>query len=370
MNGMDASTCASLSQQNGSMHSQPSPSPGSPHDSDDSKTNLIVNYLPQTMTQEEIRSLFSSIGDVESCKLIRDKVTGQSLGYGFVNYLRPDDAEKAINTLNGLRLQNKTIKVSFARPSSEAIKGANLYVSGLPKAMTQQELEQLFAPYGRIITSRILCDNMAAAAQKNAAPNPGLSKGVGFVRFDQRIEAERAIKHLHNTIPEGATEPITVKFANNPSNNAKSLAPLAAYLSPQRRFAGPIHHPANRFRYIPLSPISSRYSPLAGDLLANPLLATNAVNGTGWCLFVYNLAPDTEENLLWQLFGPFGAVQSVKVIRDLQTNKCKGFGFVTMTNYDEALVAIQSLNGYTLGNRVLQVSFKTSKSLLAHHLVA
>ena len=84
--------------------------------------------------------------------------------------------------------------------------------------------------------------------------------------------------------------------------------------------------------------------------------------GTGWCIFVYNLAPDTEESVLWQLFGPFGAVQSVKVIRDLQTNKCKGFGFVTMTNYDEALVAIQSLNGYTLGNRVLQVSFKTAGS--------
>lgn len=44
---------------------------------EDSKTNLIVNYLPQQMTQEEIRSLFSSIGEVESCKLIRDKVTGE-----------------------------------------------------------------------------------------------------------------------------------------------------------------------------------------------------------------------------------------------------------------------------------------------------
>lgn len=72
----------------------------------DRKTNLIVNYLPQNMTQvEEIRSLFSSIGEVESCKLIRDKVTGQSLGYGFVNYHRPEDAAKAIQTLNGLRLQ-------------------------------------------------------------------------------------------------------------------------------------------------------------------------------------------------------------------------------------------------------------------------
>lgn len=49
---------------------------GGSNGQDESKTNLIVNYLPQTMTQEEIRSLFSSIGDVESCKLIRDKVTG------------------------------------------------------------------------------------------------------------------------------------------------------------------------------------------------------------------------------------------------------------------------------------------------------
>ncbi|XP_046682271.1 ELAV-like protein 3 isoform X3 [Homalodisca vitripennis] len=360
-NGMD-----SIPQQNGSIHTNSSSSSNSHNSSsqtnpggnqEESKTNLIVNYLPQTMTQEEIRSLFSSIGDVESCKLIRDKVTGQSLGYGFVNYHRPEDAEKAINTLNGLRLQNKTIKVSFARPSSEAIKGANLYVSGLPKNMAQQDLENLFSPYGRIITSRILCDNIT-----------GLSKGVGFIRFDQRIEAERAIQELNGTIPKGSTEPITVKFANNPSNNNKAIPPLAAYLAPQaaRRFGGPIHHPTGRFStgktLLAINKGLQRYSPLAGDLLANSMLPGNAMNGSGWCIFVYNLAPETEENVLWQLFGPFGAVQSVKVIRDLQTNKCKGFGFVTMTNYDEAVVAIQSLNGYTLGNRVLQVSFKTNKS--------
>lgn len=53
-----------------------------------------------------------------------------------------------------------SLQVSYARPSSEAIKGANLYVSGLPKNMTQQDLEALFSPFGRIITSRILCDNI------------------------------------------------------------------------------------------------------------------------------------------------------------------------------------------------------------------
>ncbi|XP_050399964.1 ELAV-like protein 1 isoform X2 [Patella vulgata] len=350
---MDPATQMSITQNGGTTsptHSQ----------SDDgcSKTNLIVNYLPQTMTQDDIRSLFSSIGEVESCKLIRDKPTGQSLGYGFVNYKRIDDAEKAINTLNGLRLQNKTIKVSFARPSSETIKGANLYICGLPKSMTQRDLEQAFSICGKIITSRILYDN-----------NTGLSKGVGFIRFDTRIEAERAIQKLNGYIPEGATEPVTVKFANSPSSNKNmaAMAPLAlaTYLSPTRRFYGPIHHPTATSRF--------RYSPLDPGLLPNTLLPSTTpaattsssstslnTNGTGWCIFVYNLAPDTEDSVLWQLFGPFGAVQSVKVIRDFQTQKCKGFGFVTMTNYDETLMAIQSLHGFTLGNRVLQVSFKTN----------
>lgn len=62
------------------------------------------------------------------------------------------------------------------------------------------------------------------------------------------------------------------------------------------------------------------------------------------------------------MFGPFGAVTNVKVIHNFNTNKCKGLGFVTMINCDEAGVAIASLNGYPLGDRVLQVSFKTNKT--------
>lgn len=81
--------------------------------SDKIRTNLIINYLPQTMTQDEIKDLFGSIGAIESCKLVRDKTTGQSLGYGFVNFIRTEDAEKAVKSMNGLRLQNKTIKVIF-----------------------------------------------------------------------------------------------------------------------------------------------------------------------------------------------------------------------------------------------------------------
>ncbi|CAH6857944.1 Elavl3 [Phodopus roborovskii] len=329
---------------------------------DDSKTNLIVNYLPQNMTQDEFKSLFGSIGDIESCKLVRDKITGQSLGYGFVNYSDPNDADKAINTLNGLKLQTKTIKVSYARPSSASIRDANLYVSGLPKTMSQKEMEQLFSQYGRIITSRILLDQAT-----------GVSRGVGFIRFDKRIEAEEAIKGLNGQKPLGAAEPITVKFANNPSQKTGQALLTHLYQSSARRYAGPLHHQTQRFRldnllnmaYGVKSPLSliARFSPIAIDGmsgLAGVGLSGGAA-GAGWCIFVYNLSPEADESVLWQLFGPFGAVTNVKVIRDFTTNKCKGFGFVTMTNYDEAAMAIASLNGYRLGERVLQVSFKTSK---------
>lgn len=94
---------------------------------------------------------------------------------------------------------------------------------------------------------------------------------MGFIRFDQRFEAEQTIKMLNGTIPDGATEPITVKFANSPSSTKASLIPtagaaastvtaaaaMASYLTAPtatpttqtaRRFLGPIHHPASRFR--------------------------------------------------------------------------------------------------------------------------
>ncbi|XP_041913453.1 ELAV-like protein 4 isoform X3 [Alosa sapidissima] len=342
-----------------SSNSRSCPSPMQTGSNDDSKTNLIVNYLPQNMTQEEFRSLFGSIGEIESCKLVRDKITepphavqatiqqpsGQSLGYGFVNYIDPKDAEKAINTLNGLRLQTKTIKVSYARPSSASIRDANLYVSGLPKTMTQKELEQLFSQYGRIITSRILVDQVTGPT--------GGSRGVGFIRFDKRIEAEEAIKGLNGQKPSGAAEPITVKFANNPSQKTSQALLSQLYQSPNRRYPGPLHHQAQRFRFSPIT-IDSMTSLVGMNIPGH--------TGTGWCIFVYNLSPDSDESVLWQLFGPFGAVNNVKVIRDFNTNKCKGFGFVTMTNYDEAAMAIASLNGYRLGDRVLQVSFKTNKT--------
>ncbi|NXS91959.1 ELAV2 protein, partial [Jacana jacana] len=307
---------------------------------DDSKTNLIVNYLPQSMSQEELRSLFGSLGDIESCKLVRDKVTGQSLGYGFVNYVEAGDADKAISTLNGLKLQTKTIKVPRA---------------GVPQGGGHQKVpwERGWGGHQRVSQSRVVGTRGSLRA--------GVSRGVGFIRFDKRVEAEEAVRGLHGQKPLGATEPITVKFANSPGQ--KSGGALLS-LCPSARRYGALHHPPQRFRLDNLLNVAygvKRFSPLAIEAVPGLAGVGLGAPSTGWCIFVYNLAPEADESVLWQLFGPFGAVTNVKVIRDFATNKCKGFGFVTMTNYEEAAMAIASLNGYRLGDRVLQVSFKTSK---------
>ncbi len=155
------------------------------------------------MISEEFRALFESIGQIESCKLLKDKLTHQNLGFGFVNYARPEDAEKAIKTLNGLKIENKMIKVSYARPSSDSIKGANLYVCGLPKNWSIDDMNECFSQYGKIITSRILYNS-----------SNGQSKGVGFIRFDLKSEADLAIYKLNGKTPEGHVESLTVKYAN------------------------------------------------------------------------------------------------------------------------------------------------------------
>lgn len=197
-----------------------------------------------------------------------------------MNYHRAEDADKAVNTFNGLRLQNKTIKVKRKRKNKSKEKTHEItlfrYLLLVRALMPSKVLIYTFPVYLRawpnrtwkiyslhsdkllhqefyVITLLVICLswNIRLVCISYVYFWLGLSKGVGFIRFDQRSEAERAIQSLNGTTPKTSNEPITVKFANNPSSNLnKAMPPLAAYLTPQsnRRFAGPIHHPTGRFR--------------------------------------------------------------------------------------------------------------------------
>lgn len=69
------------------------------------KTKLIINYIPQFATEEDLAHIFGEAGQIENIRIMRDFRTGYSYGFGFVKYTKPEFAAKAIETLNGLNFR-------------------------------------------------------------------------------------------------------------------------------------------------------------------------------------------------------------------------------------------------------------------------
>jgi RNA recognition motif-containing protein len=81
--------------------------------------NIYVGNLSSNATDETIRQAFESFGQVTSARVIKDKYTGQSRGFGFVEMLEQAQAQAAIKSLNGKELLGKQISVNEARPRTD-----------------------------------------------------------------------------------------------------------------------------------------------------------------------------------------------------------------------------------------------------------
>lgn len=82
--------------------------------------NIYVGNLPYEMTEDELHELFSKEGQVTKAQLIRDRQTGQSKGFGFVEMSSDQEAQAAIQKLNGQNLNGRQITVNEARPRPAA----------------------------------------------------------------------------------------------------------------------------------------------------------------------------------------------------------------------------------------------------------
>uniref|UniRef100_A0A1I8JRI9 RRM domain-containing protein n=1 Tax=Macrostomum lignano TaxID=282301 RepID=A0A1I8JRI9_9PLAT len=219
-------------------------------------------------------------------------------------------------------------------------------------------LSRLFSQCGKIITLRILYDNKTGFVARRFHP---LSSGL-----TSASEAEDAIKQLNGYTPEEGCEPITVSLPTVPARPGRRAANLVNSFLKQcsmhspsgAKLGSPIQHLAALTAQLQQSPINNGISGI-GDLMAaasslpnSSLLAQSMVAQGGgmtssgsWSIFVYNLAPETEDRILWELFWPVWRRPDGEGDPRPGTSKCRGFGFVTMSNYEEALLAIQSLNG-------------------------
>jgi len=279
-------------------------------ETEDDQTNLIINYLPQYVTEARLREMFGKFGEVEHVKLMLDKVTGASMGYGFVKYAKPESAAEAISAMNGFQMDQKKLRVSYSHPRTEA----NVYVGNLKPSVTKEQLEKLFQRYGSIIECKILMDHES-----------GVSKGCGFVKFENVNDAKDAIAGCSGAdLPEYSQRPLTVKFA--------------------RKHEKP-HHPHYPMQH-------HRFNP-------NPRPSQPA-EYTGYCLFIYNLPQNTTNDDLRTAFGRYGTITSANVKLDYN-GTCRGFGFVNFEKKEDAEKAIEGMNNMIYKNRTLKVSFKEDK---------
>ncbi len=79
-------------------------------------TKLYVGGLPYSVTDGRLEEIFAEHGSVQSARVISDKFTGQSRGFGFVEMATSEEAQKAMEALNGTQLDGRTLVVNEARP--------------------------------------------------------------------------------------------------------------------------------------------------------------------------------------------------------------------------------------------------------------
>lgn len=84
--------------------------------------NIYVGNLSYSISEDNLRSLFGEFGDIESAKVISDKHSGQSKGFGFVEMPSNSEADKAIKALNGKFIDGRNIKVNPADPGGKRSK--------------------------------------------------------------------------------------------------------------------------------------------------------------------------------------------------------------------------------------------------------
>ncbi len=79
-------------------------------------TKVYVGNLPFGVSEEDLKELFSSYGEISEVSLITDKFSGRSKGFGFVTFANKENAEKAISEMNEKDVQGRALKVSEAKP--------------------------------------------------------------------------------------------------------------------------------------------------------------------------------------------------------------------------------------------------------------
>lgn len=361
--------------------------------------SLYVGDLHPDVTETQLFETFKQVGPVTSIRVCRDAVTRRSLGYAYVNYHNPVDAERALDVLNYNEIKGKPCRIMWSQrdPSVRRHGTGNIFIKNLDKSVDNKALYDTFATFGNILSCKVALDEN------------GASRGFGFVHYDTQDSADQAIskvngmllngkmayvgpfvpkkdrdhsneseprwtniyiKNINKSISEEKFNEIFGRFGKitssvlmkdgegnskgfgfvNYDTHEQAQAAIDTYnqkeLENQELYVSRAQKKADREKEL-----RSMFEKLKRERMSK----YQGVN-----LYVKNLDSTIDDEKLRQEFAPCGTITSAKVMRD-EKNASKGFGFVCFATPDEATKAVTEMNQKMILNKPIFVALAQRK---------
>ncbi|XP_016322364.1 polyadenylate-binding protein 1A [Sinocyclocheilus anshuiensis] len=281
--------------------------------------NIFIKNLDKSIDNKALYDTFSAFGNILSCKVVCDE--NGSKGYGFVHFETHEVAERAIEKMNGMLLNDRKVFVGRfkSRKEREAEMGArakeftNVYIKNFGEDMDDEKLREVFSKFGPALSIRVMTDN------------GGKSRGFGFVSFERHEDAQRAVDEM-----------------NGKELNGKQVYVGRAQKKGERQ-----------------TELKRKFEQMKQDRMTR----YQGVN-----LYVKNLDDGLDDERLRKEFAPFGTITSAKVM--MEGGRSKGFGFVCFSSPEEATKAVTEMNGRIVATKPLYVALAQRKEERQAHLTS
>ncbi|XP_057618702.1 polyadenylate-binding protein 1-like [Chionomys nivalis] len=289
--------------------------------------NIFVKNLDRSIDSKTLYDTFSAFGNILSCKVVCDE--NGSKGYGFVHFETQEEAERAIEKMNGMFLNDRKVFVGRfkSRRDRQAELGArakeftNVYIKNLGEDMDDERLQGLFGRFGPALSVKVMTDES------------GKSKGFGFVSFERHEDARKAVDEM-----------------NGKDLNGKQIYVGRAQKKVERQTE--LKHKFGQMR---------QEKPKIEQVPQDRSIRCQGVN-----LYVKNLDDGIDDERLRKEFAPFGTITSAKVT--MEGGRSKGFGFVCFSSPEEATNAVTEMNGRIVATKPLYVALAQRKEERQAHL--
>lgn len=361
-------------------------------------TSLYVGDLEVNVTDSQLYELFNQLGQVVSVRVCRDLSTRRSLGYGYVNYVNPQDAGRAIEVLNFTPLNGKAIRIMYSHrdPSVRKSGSGNIFIKNLDKAIDQKALHDTFSTFGNILSCKIATDST------------GQSKGYGFVQFEAEESAQQAIEKLNGMLlndKQVYVGPFLRKQERDMASDKTKFTNVFVKNLSESTTDDDLNKAFSEYGTITSAVVmrdaegnSKCFGFVNFENADDAAKAVDGLNGQkfdekewyvgkaqkknereqelkqkfeqtmkeavdksqGLNLYIKNLDDTISDESLREYFAPFGTITSCKVMRD-PNGTSKGSGFVAFSTSEEASRALMEMNGKMIASKPLYVAVAQRK---------